>query len=106
MWHRGHKLHMNENELMNVENEEVCDTDEGLGAAEIGVGVGIAGAIFGICMGIKAWIANRKLKQEREKNKLYQELIRKHQVEIDALKNDREREVYKEQLWAALKAEK
>ena len=56
-------------------------------------------------MGIKAWIANRKLKQEREKNKLYQELIRKHQVEIDALKNDREREVYKEQLWAALKAE-
>lgn len=55
---------------------------------------------------IKAWIANRKLKQEREKNKLYQELIRKHQVEIDALKNDREREVYKEQLWAALKAEK
>ena len=106
MWHRGHKLHMNENELMNVENEEVCDTDEGLGAAEIGVGVGIAGAIFGICMGIKAWIANRKLKQEREKNKLYQELIRKHQVEIGALKNDREREVYKEQLWAALKAEK
>ena len=96
---------MNENELMNVENEEVCDTDEGLGAAEIGVGVGIAGAIFGICMGIKAWIANRKLKQEREKNKLYQELIRKHQVEIDALKNDREREVYKEQLRAALNAE-
>lgn len=49
---------MNENELMNVENEEVCDTDEGLGAAEIGVGVGIAGAIFGICMGIKACKTN------------------------------------------------
>lgn len=96
---------MNENELMNVENEEVCNTDEGLGAAEIGVGVGIIGAAFGIYMGIKTWIANKKLKQEREKNKLYQELIRKHQAEIDALKNDREREAYKEQLWAALKAE-
>lgn len=96
---------MNENELMNVENEEVCNTDEGLGTAEIGVGVGIIGAVFGIYMGIKAWIANKKLKQEREKNKLYQEVIRKHQAEIDALKNDREREAYKEQLWAALKAE-
>ena len=32
---------------MNVEKEEVCDTDEGLGAAEIGVGVGSARALFG-----------------------------------------------------------
>lgn len=96
---------MDENELMNVDNEDVCNTDEGIGAAEIGVGVGIAGVAFGIYMGIKAWIANRKFKQEREKNKLYQELLRKHQAEIDALKNDREREAYKEQLWVALKAE-
>ena len=35
----------------------------------------------------------------------YQEIIRMHQAEIDALKNDRAREKYKNELWEALKAE-
>lgn len=30
---------------------------------------------------------------------LYQEVLRKHQAEIDVLKNDKEREVYKQKLW-------
>ena len=55
-------------------------------------------------MGIKAWISGRALKKEREKNALYQEAIRKHQAEINALKNDREREEYKNRLWEELKA--
>ena len=38
------------------------------------------------------------------KNALYQEAIRKHQAEINALKNDREREEYKNRLWEELKA--
>lgn len=36
---------------------------------------------------------------ERKKNKLFQEALRKHQAEIDALKNLKEREEYKNQLW-------
>lgn len=96
---------MMEKELENVNCEENQDTTEDTNGNDIGIIVGIAGLAFGAFMGVKAWITNRKLKKEREKNKLYQEMLRKHQAEIDALKNDREREAYKEQLWAALKAE-
>lgn len=42
--------------------------------------------------------------KEREKNVLYQEAIKKHQAEINALKNDIEREEYKNRLWAELQA--
>lgn len=42
--------------------------------------------------------------QEREKNVLYQEAIKKHQAEINALKSDIEREEYKNRLWAELQA--
>ncbi len=42
--------------------------------------------------------------QEREKNVLYQEAIKKHQAEINALKSDIEREAYKNRLWEELQA--
>ncbi len=90
---------MDNNELDNVEQ-----TSEGLDAGQVGIWVGIGGFLFGIGMGIKAWISGRALKKEREKNALYQEAIRKHQAEINALKNDREREEYKNRLWEELKA--
>ena len=53
---------------------------------------------------LRLWITSRALKREREKNALYQEAIRKHQAEINAFKNDREREEYKNRLWEELKA--
>ena len=90
---------MDNNELDNVEQ-----TSEGLDAGQVGIWVGIGGFLFGIGMGIKAWISGRALKKEREKNALYQEAIRKHQAEINALKNDREREEYKNRLWEELTA--
>ena len=73
-------------------------------AGQVGIWVGIGGFLFGLGMGLKAWISGRALKKEREKNALYQEAIRKHQAEINALKNDREREEYKNRLWEELKA--
>lgn len=90
---------MDNNELDNVEQNT-----EGLDAGQVGIIAGILGGLFGIGMGIKAWITSRALKKEREKNALYQEAIRKHQAEINALKNDREREEYKNRLWEELKA--
>ena len=88
----------------NNELDNVGQTSEGLDAGQVGIWVGIGGFLFGIGMGIKAWISGRALKKEREKNALYQEAIRKHQAEINALKNDREREEYKNRLWEELKA--
>ena len=90
---------MDNNELDNVEQNA-----EGLDAGQVGLWVGVGGFLFGIGMGIKAWLSRRALKKEREKNALYQEAIRKHQAEINALKNDREREEYKNRLWEELKA--
>lgn len=90
---------MDNNELDNVEQNA-----EDLDAGQVGLWVGGGGFLFGIGMGIKAWISRRALKKEREKNALYQEAIRKHQAEINALKNDREREEYKNRLWEELKA--
>ena len=90
---------MDNNELDNVEQ-----TSEGLDAGQVGIWVGLGGFLFGLGMGIKAWISGRALKKEREKNALYQEAIRKHQAEINALKNDRQREEYKNRLWEELKA--
>ncbi|WP_022779550.1 hypothetical protein [Butyrivibrio sp. AE3009] len=55
-----------------------------------------------IALTIKNLWTNHQLKKEREKNALYQEAIRKHQAEIDALKNDKEREEYKNRLWEEL----
>ncbi len=43
-------------------------------------------------------------KKHQEKISLYQEALRKHQAEIDILKNDKEREEYKQKLWNELNA--
>ena len=50
---------MDNNELDNVEQ-----TSEGLDAGQVGIWVGIGGFLFGIGMGIKAWISGRALKKE------------------------------------------
>ena len=89
----------------NYEVDTVEETTEGLDAGEIGVGVGIAGVLFGLIMGIKAWHDNRALKKEREKNALYQEALRKHQAEINELKSEKERRAYRDRLWEQLQAE-
>lgn len=56
-----------------------------------------------IVLTIKNLWTSHQLKKEREKNALYQEAIRKHQAEINALKNDKEREEYRNHLWEELK---
>lgn len=58
-----------------------------------------------ISLGIKDFFTSRKLKQEREKNKLYQEALRKHQAEINEFKSARERREYRDRLWAEIQAE-
>lgn len=94
-----------------MENNELdCLQDsEGLDSEKIRIGMGIFGFVFGVFMGIKAWRADKALKKEREKNLQrdlqYQHIARKHQAVIDALKNDREREAYKNRIWETLKAE-
>lgn len=93
-----------------MENNELDNLDtgqdmEGLNAGEIGIVFGIIGILSGVGMGIKARINGRALRKEREKNLLYQEIIRKHQAEIDALKNFKEREDYKNRLWEELKSQ-
>ena len=85
---------MDNNELDNIQQDSA-----GIDTEKVGIGVGIAGALLGLCMWIKSIITSKKLKEEREKNALYQEAIRMHQAEINALKNDKEREAYKELLW-------
>ena len=84
----------------------VCSQDsEGLGSDKIVIGFCIGATIVTIIMGIKAWRIDKAFKTETEKNLQYQEIIRKHQAEIDAVKNDMEREVYKKRLWNAIMAE-
>lgn len=64
--------------------------------------VKVAGGI-GLIVTLIAFV-NEKWKNHKLKkmNKLYQEALRKHQAEIDILKNDKEREEYKERLWEEL----
>ena len=42
---------------------------------------------------------------QREKNKLYQEALKKHQAQINELKNEKERREYRDRLWAEIQAE-
>lgn len=53
------------------------------------------------------WIESEMQRKEDNKNyqkqiAMYQEAIRKHQAEIDILKNDKDREEYKQKLWAMI----
>lgn len=93
-----------------MENNELDDLDVGqdterLNTGEVGIVFGIISILFGGGMGIRAWINGRALRKEKEKNLLYQEVIRKHQAEIDALKNFKEREDYKNRLWEELNSQ-
>ena len=89
----------------NNELDTIDEQSEGLDVGQIGIGVGLFGLLFGAVMGIREWHVRRALKKEREKNVQYQEVIRKHQVEINELKSEKERGEYRDRLWAQIQAE-
>ena len=100
----------NPSELSEDSSEDEQDSKQ-IDITKIAIGAGIIGFLSSIVMGIKTWKTKRKLKKanialekEREKNKLYQEALKKHQAEINALKDDLEREEYKNRLWEELKS--
>lgn len=93
---------MSDYEISNVDpNQELSEqgSDNSWLIAAIGLGLTTIG------IGIKDFFTSRKLKQEREKNKLYQEAIKKHQAQINELKNEKERREYRDRLWAEIQAE-
>lgn len=88
---------MSDYEISNVDpNQELAEqgSDNFWLIATIGLGLTTIG------IGIKDFFTSRKLKQEREKNKLYQEVLKKHQAQINELKNEKERREYRDRLWA------
>ena len=77
---------MSDYEISNVDpNQELAEqgSDNFWLIATIGLGLTTIG------IGIKDFFTSRKLKQEREKNKLYQEVLKKHQAQINELKMKR-----------------
>lgn len=93
---------MSDYEISNVApNQELVeqDSDNFWLAAAIGLGITTIG------LGIKDLFNSRKLKQEREKNKLYQEALKKHQAQINELKNEKERREYGDRFWTEIQAE-
>ena len=93
---------MSDYEISNVDpNQELAGqgSDNFWLIAAIGLGLKTIG------IGIKDFFTSRKLKQEREKNKLYQEALKKHQAQINELKNEKERREYRDRLWAEIQAE-
>ena len=71
---------MSDYEISNVDpNQELAEqgSDNFWLIAAIGLGFTTIG------IGIKDFFTSRKLKQEREKNKLYQEVLKKHQAQIN-----------------------
>lgn len=77
---------MSDYEISNVDpNQELAEqvSDNFWLIATIGLGLTTIG------IGIKDFFTSRKLKQEREKNKLYQDVLKKHQAQINELKNKR-----------------
>ena len=88
---------MSDYEISNVDpNQELAEqgSDNFWLIAAIGLGFTTIG------IGIKDFFTSRKLKQEREKNKLDQEVLKKHQAQINELKNEKERREYRDRLWA------
>ena len=93
---------MSDYEISNVDpNQELAEqgSDNFWLIAAIGLGLTTIG------FGIKDFFTSRKLKQEREKNKLYQEALKKHQAQINELKNEKERSEYRDRLWAEIQVE-
>jgi len=72
------------------------DVDGGLIALIIAA---VAGAGASIYFGVKSIFLKKKLKEVQEKNVAFQEVIRKHQAEIDALISEKERQEYLIQLY-------
>ena len=93
---------MSDYEISNVDpNQELAE--QGSDNFWLIVAIGLGLTTIGI--GIKDFFTSRKLKQEREKNKLYQEALKKHQAQINELKNEDERREYRDRLWAEIQAE-
>jgi hypothetical protein len=93
---------MSENELNNIEpNQEVLED----GSDNFWLIAAIVFCLTTIGFGIKDFFTSRNLKQEQEKNKLYQEALKKHQAQINELKNEKERREYRDRLWAEIQAE-
>ena len=93
---------MSDYEISNVDpNQELAEqgSDNLWLIAAIGLGLTTIG------IGIKDFFTSRKLKQEREKKKLYQEALKKHQAQINELKNEKESREYRDRLWAEIQAE-
>lgn len=86
---------------MEDEEYEVAETDSENGESNIDSNViaAIIASIVAVGLGIKAWRTSRKLKKEQEKNVAFQEIIRKHQAEIDALTSEKEHNEYLIQLY-------
>lgn len=83
-----------DNELDNANNEVDTDKDkDGIhgGLIEKIMVLLVAIATF---LGLKNLILKKKLKEEREKNAAFQEVIREHQAEIDVLTSEKERQEY------------
>lgn len=94
------KTEMDKNDLeVQEQDRELDDQNSNSGGWNKETGIIAFLTFLAGVFGITAWIKDRALRKEREKNKLYQEIIRKHQAEIDALKNAKEREEYKNKLW-------
>lgn len=93
---------MGDYNLDNVnQQQEVSESDsEGLWIA-----LAIGGAITSAVLFVKNIFTKKALKEEREKNKLYQGALRKHQAEINELKSEKERRAYRDRLWEELQAE-
>lgn len=93
---------MSDYEISNVDpNQELAEQ----GSDNLGLIAAIGLGLTTIGIGIKDFFTSRKLKQEREKNKLYQETLKKHQAQINELKNEKERREYRDRLWAEIQAE-
>ena len=79
---------------------EISNVDPNQGSDNFWLIAAIGLGLTTIGIGIKDFFTSRKLKQEREKNKLYQEALKKHQAQINELKNEKERREYRDRPWA------
>ena len=96
---------MDNYELENTETE-VSETGKDVDGGLIVLAIAaVAGLGASICLGVKNLFLKIELKEEREKNTAYQELLRNHEAEINELKNDKERRAYRDRLWAQVQAE-
>lgn len=93
---------MSEYDLNNVDqNQEASENS----SERIWIWTTIGLGLTAIGLSIKNFFISKELKQEREKNALYQKALKMHQAEINELKSENERREYKDRLWAEIQAE-